>query len=194
MRKALALLGLIGGGTVMLACWAYRPPTDLSLSSVKIVGGADRDLLRDIGNRGWHELFARITFTTARNLAQFGHNEIYSGLVMETYYCKSTQRAGHLINQGDIQVYDEVGSITVSPGSGRIKGKHTYHVYIKLKQTPRDGIEPYNLVKTPDDVCFVVVPYLPHVGFWPPTNELRVSRDELIMALHSMNGVPSADN
>jgi hypothetical protein len=169
---------------VAILYFVFRAPQDLELQSVRVLQWGElpkQDGLKT--GSGPHDLYAEIRFQTSTDLAQFGYGRFYRGLYARSYLCNS----GAPISGWLWLVFDNRGPL--NPTGSASHGE--YHFYISLKSSYEyfhDSNTPmYDLLRTPEPVCFHLVPYFPLVGswpgFWPSTNVVTVPKESLERAI-----------
>jgi hypothetical protein len=181
-------------GLVMAALSAYAvyycwPPRDLALVSVRVVGGDDAQIPEDVGPRDSKHLLAIVSFRTSKNLARFAQNGLYEEIFNDQYVCGAVDKEKERVGGGEPLVYDSYGAVGLAEIPKQKIGHPVYRIYTDLQEDiveQEDGVEEvvrYDLVRNPQDVCFVVTPQLSFVGMWPPSNEVRIPRELLVKAI-----------
>jgi len=191
MRAAftIGVVSLILSSAIVLF-YELAPPRDLRLVSVAIVSSAlDQRARREIGDRSGHIAIA--IFTTKSSLDALAYNGVYDGIFVDVYRCSLGNTPKGAI-KGFSLVYDKSGPIGLREpvpvqrerrAAINAPTAHVYHLYVSL-DARRSPSEPHpSIFEAPEDICFVLSPFLPFVGLWPSTNEVRIGSHELSDAI-----------
>jgi hypothetical protein len=181
--RILGLVALLVVALLMYVAYSCWPPRDLALASIRIVPGDYRQFPHDVGSGSTRDLYAIIEFKTSKNLARFAQNGLYEEIFADQYFCGAPDKERGRLGGGEPLVYDRYGPIGLGENPAQKIGNPAYRIYMNLRQGNVIGSMPYDLVKHPQDVCFVVTPQLSFVGLWPPSNEVRIPKEQLVKAI-----------
>lgn len=179
-----AFLLVAAGGAYLL----FRSPSDLRFRSVKIIRTSEIPKI-DRYSADTSAPIALVRFDSSENLARFGINFWHSGLFVRTYLPGARCQDGVRISQAYSTVADELGEISLTPSTAQRHGHHVYHIYVDLSAVGAPstagfgGYTAYDLLKTPQDFCFMLFAESPITGSEAQTNTVLVPKAALVNAL-----------
>jgi len=173
------LLAAVG----LLMYW-LRSPQDLQITGIQMVRRIEVPRSDEPGRASDPSLpLVVIRFRSSSDLASLANNFIYQGLYAHYFLCGSGMR----ISEGTNLVFDQFGRISFGESSNHDSITKEYHVYLALRSVGIPGFSRYDLVRSPEDVCLMLVPESTEFGDGVKTNIMRITRRSIKGALLSLS-------